>query len=45
MTRENEEEWVADANAFVAEEDDEAQAYSTRVAVFDLLGVRVCICA
>lgn len=39
MTPENEEDWAADANLFVAQEDDETVAYSVRVAVFDLLGV------
>ncbi|VDB86276.1 unnamed protein product [Peniophora sp. CBMAI 1063] len=38
MTPENEEDWAADANLFVAQEDDETVAYSVRVAVFDLLG-------
>ncbi|KAI0275362.1 ARM repeat-containing protein [Gloeopeniophorella convolvens] len=37
MTRENEEEWAADANLFISQEDDDTQAYSIRVAVFDLL--------
>ncbi|KAI0066668.1 ARM repeat-containing protein [Artomyces pyxidatus] len=37
MTKENEEEWATDANLFVSQEDDETQAYSVRVAVFDLL--------
>lgn len=36
MTRDNEEEWAEDANLFVAQEEDETQAYSVRVAVFDL---------
>jgi hypothetical protein len=31
--------WVDDPNAFVADEDDEADAYSLRTAGFDLLGV------
>ncbi|KAI0045675.1 ARM repeat-containing protein [Auriscalpium vulgare] len=37
MTKENEEDWAGDANLFVSQEDDETQAYSVRVAVFDLL--------
>ena len=41
MTPENEEDWAADANLFVAQEDDETVAYSVRVAVFDLLGVSI----
>ena len=32
--------WDQNANAFVAQEDDEIQPYSVRVAGFDLLGVR-----
>ncbi|KAF8262244.1 armadillo-type protein [Lactarius quietus] len=36
MTKENEEEWAADANVFVSQEDDDTQAYSIRAAVFDL---------
>jgi hypothetical protein len=31
--------WENDPNAFVADEDDEAEAYSLRTAAFDLLGV------
>ncbi|KAH9962326.1 ARM repeat-containing protein [Russula compacta] len=37
MTKENEEEWAADANLFISQEEDDTQAYSVRVAVFDLL--------
>ncbi|KII94307.1 hypothetical protein PLICRDRAFT_50286 [Plicaturopsis crispa FD-325 SS-3] len=39
MTDDDEETWASDANAFVAQEDDETQQYSVRVAGFDLLGV------
>jgi len=31
--------WANDANVFIAQESDETQAYSVRVAGFDLLGV------
>ncbi|KZP10073.1 ARM repeat-containing protein, partial [Athelia psychrophila] len=41
MTEEDEETWAVNANAFVAQEEDETQAYSVRVAGFDLLGVLV----
>ncbi|KAH9962332.1 armadillo-type protein [Russula compacta] len=37
MTKENEEEWAADANLFISQEEDDTQAYSVRVAVFDLV--------
>ncbi|KAA1471630.1 ARM repeat-containing protein [Dentipellis sp. KUC8613] len=37
MTSENEDDWASDANLFVSQEDDDTQAYSVRVAVFDLL--------
>ncbi|EIN14253.1 ARM repeat-containing protein [Punctularia strigosozonata HHB-11173 SS5] len=37
MTKDDEENWANNANAFVAEEDDETSAYSIRVAGFDLL--------
>ncbi|CAK5264338.1 unnamed protein product, partial [Mycena citricolor] len=37
MTCEDEENWASDPNAFVAQEDDQTQAYSVRVAGFDLL--------
>ncbi|KAH8992921.1 ARM repeat-containing protein, partial [Lactarius akahatsu] len=37
MTKENEEEWAADANVFISQEDDDTQMYSIRAAVFDLL--------
>ncbi len=35
-----EEEWAADANVFISQEDDDTQAYSIRAAVFDLFSVR-----
>nr|GAT57396.1 ARM repeat-containing protein [Mycena chlorophos] len=37
MTHEDEETWATNPNAFVAQEDDETQQYSVRVAGFDLL--------
>ncbi|TDL19426.1 ARM repeat-containing protein [Rickenella mellea] len=37
MTSEDEDTWGSDANAFVAQEDDESQQYSLRVAGLDLL--------
>ncbi|KAF5345146.1 hypothetical protein D9758_009691 [Tetrapyrgos nigripes] len=37
MTDEDEEEWANNANAFVAQEDDDAASYSVRVAGLDLL--------
>ncbi|KAJ7897218.1 armadillo-type protein [Mycena olivaceomarginata] len=37
MTNEDEETWAANPNAFVAQEEDETQPYSVRVAGFDLL--------
>ena len=37
-TRFQEESWATDANAFVAQEDDETLSYSVRIAGFDLLG-------
>ncbi|KAG5644159.1 hypothetical protein DXG03_009054 [Asterophora parasitica] len=37
ITDEDEETWANNANAFVAQEDDETQAYSVRVAGFDFL--------
>ncbi|KAI0253279.1 ARM repeat-containing protein [Lactifluus subvellereus] len=36
MTKDNEDEWAADANTFISHEDDDTQVYSVRVAVFDL---------
>ena len=33
-----EETWATNANAFVAQEDDETSSYSVRIAGFDLLG-------
>ncbi|KAF7974899.1 hypothetical protein HWV62_11051 [Athelia sp. TMB] len=41
MTEEDEETWAANANAFVAQEEDETQSYSVRIAGFDLIGVLV----
>ncbi len=41
MTDEDEETWANNANSFVAQEDDETQDYSVRVAGFDLLAVRI----
>ncbi|KAF5384768.1 hypothetical protein D9615_001050 [Tricholomella constricta] len=38
MTDEDEEAWANNANAFVAQEEDETQTYSVRVAGFDFLG-------
>lgn len=35
-----EETWATNANAFVAQEEDDTQSYSVRVAGFDFLGVR-----
>ncbi|KAJ6609355.1 ARM repeat-containing protein [Mycena sp. CBHHK59/15] len=37
MTNDDEENWATNANAFVAQEEDETQPYSVRVAGFDLL--------
>ncbi|KAF7303143.1 ARM repeat-containing protein [Mycena kentingensis (nom. inval.)] len=37
MTSDDEETWASNPNAFVAQEDDETQLYSVRVAGFDLL--------
>ncbi|KIY73361.1 ARM repeat-containing protein [Cylindrobasidium torrendii FP15055 ss-10] len=37
MTVEDEESWAENANSFVAQEDDETQDYSVRIAGFDLL--------
>lgn len=36
-----EEEWSADVNAFIQEEDDESYIYNIRSSVNDLLGVRM----
>ncbi|KAF6754194.1 armadillo-type protein [Ephemerocybe angulata] len=41
MTDEDEETWTNNANAFIAQEDDETQQYSVRVAGFDLLGTLI----
>lgn len=37
--RVQEEEWAADANLFISQEEDDTQAYSVRVAIFELLSV------
>ena len=37
--RVQEEEWAADANIFISQEEDDTQAYSVRVAIFELLTV------
>ncbi|KAM6498769.1 Armadillo-type fold, partial [Amanita muscaria] len=37
MTEEDEETWASNPNAFIAQEDDETQAYGVRVSGFDLL--------
>lgn len=37
-----EETWATNANAFVAQEDDETLSYSVRIAGFDLLGASLC---
>ncbi|KDQ62857.1 hypothetical protein JAAARDRAFT_146629 [Jaapia argillacea MUCL 33604] len=37
MTNEDEDDWATNANTFVAQEDDDTQSYSVRVAGFDLL--------
>lgn len=39
VTRENEEEWMTDYNAFVADEDEESDVYGLRVTGHDLIGV------
>ncbi|KAJ1032127.1 hypothetical protein NDA18_001626 [Ustilago nuda] len=41
MTVEDEENWATDANAFIADEDDETFAYSLRIAAADLLGMLI----
>ncbi|OCF34393.1 hypothetical protein I316_03907 [Kwoniella heveanensis BCC8398] len=38
VTRENEEEWMEDANAFVIDEDDETEQYGIRTSAYDLIG-------
>ncbi|KAJ9099923.1 hypothetical protein QFC21_003928 [Naganishia friedmannii] len=38
ISRENEEEWSGDVNAFIQEEDDESYIYNVRTSVNDLLG-------
>ncbi|KAJ9105109.1 hypothetical protein QFC20_004396 [Naganishia adeliensis] len=38
ISRENEEEWSSDVNAFIQEEDDESYIYNVRSSVNDLLG-------
>ncbi|KAJ2917840.1 hypothetical protein MD484_g2556, partial [Candolleomyces efflorescens] len=41
MTDEDEETWANNPNAFIAQEDDETQQYSVRVAGFDLLSALI----
>lgn len=41
MTHEDEENWANDANAFIADEDDETIAYSLRIAAADLLATLI----
>ncbi|KAN0060291.1 hypothetical protein ACQY0O_007620 [Thecaphora frezii] len=41
MTSEDEDNWANDANAFIADEDDETLAYSLRIATADLLGTLI----
>ncbi|TFK26759.1 ARM repeat-containing protein [Coprinopsis marcescibilis] len=41
VTDEDEETWANNANAFIAQEEDETVQYSVRVAGFDLLGVLI----
>ncbi|KAI0829067.1 ARM repeat-containing protein [Trametes gibbosa] len=41
MTKDDEEEWVNNANAFVAQESDDTLFYSVRMAGFDLLAVLI----
>ena len=41
MTVDDEDNWAADANAFIADEDDETLAYSLRIAAADLLGMLI----
>ncbi|EST06744.1 Importin-beta, N-terminal domain protein [Kalmanozyma brasiliensis GHG001] len=41
MTVEDEDNWANDANAFIADEDDETLAYSLRIAAADLLGMLI----
>ena len=43
LTTKQEATWAENANAFVAQEEDETQSYSVRVAGFDLLGVGILI--
>lgn len=43
LTTEQEATWAENANAFVAQEEDETQSYSVRVAGFDLLGVGILV--
>ncbi|WWC66093.1 uncharacterized protein I303_108715 [Kwoniella dejecticola CBS 10117] len=38
ITRENEEEWMEDPNAFVIDEDDETEQYGIRSSGYDLIG-------
>ncbi|EPQ29170.1 uncharacterized protein PFL1_03457 [Pseudozyma flocculosa PF-1] len=41
MTTDDEDNWANDANAFIADEDDETLAYSLRIATADLLGTLI----
>ncbi|SPO21446.1 related to KAP114 - Member of the karyopherin-beta family, nuclear import [Ustilago trichophora] len=41
MTVDDEDSWATDANAFIADEDDETLAYSLRIAAADLLGMLI----
>ncbi|PWY97415.1 ARM repeat-containing protein [Testicularia cyperi] len=41
MTTDDEENWANDANAFIADEDDETMTYSLRIAAADLLGLLI----
>ncbi|GAC99603.1 hypothetical protein PHSY_007206 [Pseudozyma hubeiensis SY62] len=41
MTVDDEDNWANDANAFIADEDDETLAYSLRIAAADLLGMLI----
>lgn len=41
MTVDDEDNWASDANAFIADEDDETLAYSLRIAAADLLGMLI----
>ncbi|SNX84223.1 related to KAP114 - Member of the karyopherin-beta family, nuclear import [Melanopsichium pennsylvanicum] len=41
MTVDDEDNWVTDANAFIADEDEESLGYSLRIAAADLLGMLI----